>query len=122
MHALCKRMNARKEGKVVRERIGSAANQVICRIPPPKSFLNHRALVIKAFGPTKHVPIGAPVEQLKSWLKRHEQNLTEALVKAQADGVKGVTNLFQGQSCLDGDVPDPCSVEVHDDVASVRIP
>lgn len=57
----------------------------------------------------------------KTGRKTDAMSLTEALGKAQANGVKGVTDLFQGQSCLDSNMPDPCSVKVHNDVPGVRI-
>lgn len=44
----------------VRAYAAAAARTPVCRMPPPKSFRNQRALAMYSLLPTRHVPIGAP--------------------------------------------------------------
>lgn len=48
--------------------------------------------------------------------KPKEMRITETLGKAQADGVEGVTDLFHRQPCFNSNMPDPCSIKMHDNV------
>lgn len=50
-----------------------------------------------------------------------ERGLTEALGKAQADGIKRVTDLFHRQSCFNSNMPDPCTVKMHDNAMGTCI-
>ena len=71
---------------------------------------------MNAAGPTRHEPIGAPVNVRQ--LKEHRfqfgwRGRTETLAEAQADAVERRKQLVERRASFSSDVPDTSAVQMH---------
>lgn len=107
----------------VNAKAADAERMPVCLIPPPNSFLNHLALLMKSLVPTRHEPTGAPEGGEKVSVAQRTQSMTctQPLAETQADRVERCTELAHWGCSLNRNMPQPCTVEMHLQPLAVNI-